>query len=220
MHAWEIHPALVHFPLALLLAGFVADAVGRVTRRQLLARAGVGLLIAGVLTGLIAAGTGALAYFTVPAHTEAGHRDMDVHLLAASAALVLFAFVAVSRWRRRDRPASAAALSGGLLASALLIGAAFLGGKAVYHGGAGVAPEILAPEIAQGHHHHHGDQADEDAPKVPDHEGDASKRGEPIAEAHPHVHDDHQQLHARPNDAHDRQALFDPDEDLTTAPAR
>jgi uncharacterized membrane protein len=219
MQPWEIHPALIHFPIALLLAGVAVEVVAQLRRRASLARAGVGLLVAGVVAGVVAAAAGAVSYFTVPAHTDAAHRQMEAHLVAASAALVLFAVLAVARWRRRDRPASALALSGGVAASALLIAAAFLGGQAVYHGGAGVDPAILAPEVA--HHHHHGDESadiDEDHESVAAHvhEEAAVKTG-PIAEAHGHVHQhqDHTRpTGAHPGDSHERSPLFDPDEDL------
>src|SRR5262249_6476624 len=116
MHPWELHPALMHFPIAFLLGGLLIDLVARIRPRD--------LLIAGVVSGVVAAAAGAISYFTVPAHTEAAHEQMDAHFALASAALVLFALVALARWRQRTQPASAVALSGGVMASALLIGAA------------------------------------------------------------------------------------------------
>jgi uncharacterized membrane protein len=222
MQPWELHPALIHFPIALLLAGVAVELVARLGRRVSLARAGAALIVAGVAAGVIAAAAGAVSYFTVPAHTEAAHHQMETHLVVASAALVLFAIVAVARWRRRDRPASALALSGGVVASVLLIAAAFLGGQAVYHGGAGVDPAILAPEIAQGHHHH-GDEAadvDEDHAHATGHahETSGSEAGS-IAEAHSHSDDHHHHEHShptasRPGRPHEQTPLFDPDEDV------
>jgi len=162
MRPWEIHPALIHFPIAFLLGGLLLDLVARIRPRESLTRAASGLFIAGVVSGVVAAAAGAISYYTVPAHTEAAHEQMDAHLVLASAALVLFALVAIARWRGRTQPASAIALCGGFLGSALLVSAALLGGKAVYQGGAGVDPQILSPAVVEGHHHHHGDADDGD----------------------------------------------------------
>src|SRR6266542_897509 len=73
---WELHPALVHFPLALLLSGVVLDLYAWWRGRPGQLRAVAGLLVAGVVTGLVAALAGVLAFFTVPAHTAAAHRLM------------------------------------------------------------------------------------------------------------------------------------------------
>jgi uncharacterized membrane protein len=225
MHPWELHPVLIHFPIAFLLGGLLVDLFARFHRRESLTRMASGLLTAGVLSGIAAAVAGVISYFTVPAHTEAAHEQMDTHLVLAGAALVLFAVVAIARWRHRTQPASMLTLSTGLMGAALLIGAAFLGGKIVYEGGAGVDPQILAPAVVQGHHHHHHDGADDegadhdhmhtDAPGEDDHAH--------ADELHEHQHgssvaDDHQQ-HAHPavagrNAPKQRAPLFDPDEDL------
>jgi uncharacterized membrane protein len=203
MHPWELHPVLIHFPIAFLLGGLLIDLVARFRPRESLTRVASGLLIAGVLSGIAAALAGVISYFTVPAHTEAAHEQMDMHLVLASAALVLFAGVAIVRWRRRTQPASAAALSTGLMGAALLIGAAFLGGRIVYEGGAGIDPQILAPAVVQGHHHHHHDGADDD-----------EQHGEATAEEeHDHAQHTHATVAAR-HAPREHAPLFDPDEDL------
>jgi len=209
MHPWELHPALMHFPIAFLLGGLLIDLVARIRPRDSLTRVASGLLIAGVVSGVVAAAAGAISYFTVPAHTEAAHEQMDAHFVLASAALVLFALVALARWRQRTQPASAVALSGGVMASALLIGAAFLGGKTVYQGGAGIDPEILAPAIVQGHHHH--DDGAEDGDGDHNHAHAEAPAAE-VAQPRVHAHDQH--AYASGQRAPRVQApLFDPDVD-------
>src|SRR5215475_5049206 len=141
MRPWEIHPALIHFPIAFLIGAVVVELLARVRRSESMARVGAGLLVAGVGSGILAAAAGAVAYLTVPAHTEAAHTQMTLHLALAAGALVVFALVAVARWRRRTRPASAPALLAGVAASGLLVAAALLGGRIVYQGGAGVDPQ-------------------------------------------------------------------------------
>jgi uncharacterized membrane protein len=209
MRPWELHPVLIHFPIAFLLGGLLIDLVARFRPRESLTRAASGLLAAGVLSGVVAAFAGVVSYYTVPAHTEAAHGQMDMHLVLASAALVLFAVVAIARWRRRAQPASTLALSTGLMSAALLIGAAFLGGKIVYEGGAGVDPQILAPVVVQGHHHHHdGSDADHDAQASAPTQ---HQHGDGVG--HDHLQEAHASVAAR-HAPKGPPRLFDPDEDL------
>ena len=208
MHSWEIHPALIHFPIAFLLGGLALDLIARIRPRESLTRVASGLLVTGVAFGILAAIAGVVSYYTVPAHTEAAHEQMDAHMVLAGAALGLFALVAVGRWMRRSKPAGAATLAGGLAASALLVSAALLGGKLVYQGGAGVDPQILAPAIVQGHHHHHDDgddDHDEHAEAAqPDH-------AEPAEATPPPVEHENHHLHTRRPPVR-RAPLFDPND--------
>ena len=55
MRAWEIHPAVVHFPIAFLLGGVVLDLFGRHSEAAVVAA--TYLLIAGLATAAVAAGT-------------------------------------------------------------------------------------------------------------------------------------------------------------------
>jgi uncharacterized membrane protein len=225
MRPWELHPALIHFPIAFLLGGLLVDLAARFHPREAWTRMASGLLIAGVLSGVAAAFAGVISYFTVPAHTEAAHGRMETHFVLAGAALVLFALVAMARWRHRTRPASTVSLATGAMGAALLVGAAFLGGKIVYEGGAGVDPQILAPAVVAGHHHHHHDGADE-GDGDHDHAHGETAADDEHAQAsdsteHHHgseVAHDHPQ-HAHPSVAgrrapQERAPLFDPDEDL------
>lgn len=154
MHVWELHPALVHFPIAFLLGAVALDFVAIRHPSESLHRAANGLLMAGVASGLIAAAAGFAAFLTVPAHTEEAHRWMYWHLGLAISALLLFLIAIFQRWRRWAEPvASRIRLLGLLAAAGLLSITGYLGGQIVYHGGAGIEPSILSPEIR---HHHHG----------------------------------------------------------------
>jgi uncharacterized membrane protein len=150
---WEIHPALNHLPIAFLVA--------------------TGLLVAGVLTGVLTALAGLLAFFTVPGHTEEAHRLMYWHLGVQAAALLLFLGPA---WARSRDFASLPSPGGRLLiclaAIVLLIGSA-IGGYIVYHGGAGVEPKLLAPEVLESHSH----------------EGGPTEHTHPSESGHSHEHD-------------------------------
>ncbi|MBX9582967.1 MAG: DUF2231 domain-containing protein [Gemmataceae bacterium] len=151
---WEWHPATVHFPLAFLLGAVALDLYARWVERPGLARVATGMMTAGVALGLVAATTGAVAFFTVPAHTDEAHRLMYWHLGLNAAALALFAAVVIARWRVRE-PGAGVRVAG-LLAAGLLGVGGFLGGRIVYRGGAGVDPAILSPDLRHGHDHDAG----------------------------------------------------------------
>ncbi len=150
---WEIHPALNHLPIAFLLGGVALDLVAARRGRLDLAQTATGLLLAGLLTGLAAAAAGALAFFTVPAHTAEAHALMYWHLGVQAAALVLFAGPTWVRWRNRPAPPAASGRLVVCVAAALLVIGSGLGGYIVYHGGTGVDPELLTPEVRHGHAH-------------------------------------------------------------------
>jgi uncharacterized membrane protein len=152
----EIHPALVHFPIAFFLGGVTLDLYAWWMRREDLARIAIGLLAAGVVMAVPTALAGLLAFFTVPAHTAAAHDIMIWHLVSEVAAVALFTAVVIVRWRNGLALPGAAARGLGLLAAVILLVASYLGGVLPYHEGAGVNPQILAPEIREGHSHSHG----------------------------------------------------------------
>lgn len=148
---WEIHPALNHLPIALLLAGVALDLYAWWRGRPDSAQVATGLLVAGVLTGALTALAGLLAFFTVPGHTEEAHRLMYWHLGIQAAALLLFAWPAWQRRRNWAAPPTRAGRLVACLAAVLLLVGSGVGGYLVYHGGAGVDPQLLAPEVRHGH---------------------------------------------------------------------
>ncbi len=174
MNPWELHPLLVHFPIAYLLGGALLDVVTVVFRRETLSRCAVGLLLAGVCSGWMAVAAGLLAFYTVPAHTEEAHGQMYWHLGLAIASMLLFTWIAIARWRYRTSPPKIPHAVAAVCASVLLAITAHLGADLVYHGGAGVMPELLAPEIREGHSHSQGSGHDNEQPDGGNHqhEGD------------------------------------------------
>ncbi len=109
--------------------------------------------LAGMISGWLAVAAGLVAFFTVPAHTEEAHELMYWHLGIGVACLVLFTWVSIRRWWHRRSVAKKAEWITGVLAAVLLVITGDLGGGLVYHGGAGVDPALLAPEIREGHSH-------------------------------------------------------------------
>ncbi|HJT77215.1 MAG TPA: DUF2231 domain-containing protein [Gemmataceae bacterium] len=150
---WEFHPMLVHFPLAFLLGGVVLGLYAGWRGRQALEQVATGLLVAGVLSGVVAALTGLLALYTIPeSHTEAAHGLMYWHLGLQLASLLLFAVAAWLRWRAWQSPPSLVARAAGWVAAVVLVVGSGVGGYLVYHGGAGIESDLMKPGLHEGQH--------------------------------------------------------------------
>lgn len=160
MNPWDFHPALVHFPIAFLLAATTLDVVGFVQVRNdptrsatslALARLSLCLLVAGVLSSLVAASAGILAYFTVPPHSQETQVRMLVHVLFAVSATLVYAVLLL---RRRRGPALLAGSEVGfsVVGAALLGAAGALGGYLVYHDGVAVPEARGMPEGTSAEH--------------------------------------------------------------------
>ena len=145
MRVWEIHPALVHFPIAFLIGGVVLDLFGQSSEAAV--ATATYLLIAGLATGVIAAVAGVIAYYTVPGnHTAEAHQRVYWHIWTIVTAVALFAVVCFVRWQH---PSVVSLLIRGLGVVAVVIMAigAYIGGDLVYHGGLGIDPTILKPGL-------------------------------------------------------------------------
>lgn len=154
MRVHEVHPMLVHFPIALLPTAIAADAVGALTGNRSLMETGKTLMPLAV-AGMAATGVaGFAAQEAVRAEGEAHemlvtHRNLNVGLLLMSAGL------AVLR-AGQERPGPGYLLAG-LAGAALMTYSGYLGGKMVYRHGVGVGaaggydPE-RSPRIESGHY--------------------------------------------------------------------
>lgn len=148
----ELHPSLVHFPIALLPAAVGADLLARVTGSERLADAGRVLMPIAAASAAVSAAAGLLAQEEVAAGGVAGdvlvtHRSLNLSLTA------LATLMAVHRWRRAEAGAGYLAL--GLAGLGALGYSAYLGGKLVYEHGVGVKPAGGlrtgdSPELAPG----------------------------------------------------------------------
>lgn len=130
----ELHPSLVHYPIALLPLAVGADLLARVLRRPAMARAGRSLwsLTTGAMAASAAAGL--VAQRAVRANGRAHdllvtHRNLNVGLFAGTAVLTAL---------RHRGPPSAAGIAAGMAGVALMAYTAYLGGKMVYEHGVGV----------------------------------------------------------------------------------
>jgi uncharacterized membrane protein len=151
---WEIHPILIHFPIAFLLGAVALSLYAWWRRRIGLEQVATGLLIAGIVMGVLTALAGFLAFFTLPeTHTEAAHDFMYWHLGLQAVSLVLFGWVAWLRWRAWTLlPGIGVQLIGWVATVVLVMGSA-LGGYIVYDGGAGIEAKLLRPGLHEDHHH-------------------------------------------------------------------
>ena len=148
MEPWELHPALVHSPIAFFVGAVVLDLYTWYRGEPGHARVVTGLLWAGVATAALAALAGVLAMFTGPAsHTDESGKLFWWHVGTAVAQFVLFTLVALVRWRTQPAPAPSWTRVVGLVAVATLLVAGYLGGYIVYHGASGIEPSLLAPEL-------------------------------------------------------------------------
>lgn len=137
MRLSEIHPSLVHFPLALLPIAVGADAVGRLTRDRRLHDIGKRSIVGAAISAAVSGVFGLIAQEEVQLDEQgrrvlATHRTLNIGLLAVMTAMSLV--------RVRRKAPSVGYLLAGLGALTVAGVSAYLGGKLVYSHGAGVEP--------------------------------------------------------------------------------
>ncbi len=96
MDLTHLHPMIVHFPIALLITGFLSDIAGLATKREFFSQAGFLMLVLGAL-GLVA------AYFTGEqagdAIIETGALKQALEIHEDSATLTLWAVIVATAFR-------------------------------------------------------------------------------------------------------------------------
>ena len=148
----EMHPAMVHFPIALLPLSLGADVLGRLTGDYALLEMGrrtMPLAAAGAVT---AAAFGLIAQQAV--HAEGQAHDLLVTHRTLNAGLVGITLGMAAKRMRSSRP-SLGYLAVGLAALGAMGYSAYLGGRMSYEHGVGVKPagglnEARGPEIGLG----------------------------------------------------------------------
>ncbi|MFZ2322719.1 MAG: DUF2231 domain-containing protein [Ignavibacteriaceae bacterium] len=138
----HLHPMIVHFPIALLIVGFLADAIGLIFKKDFFIKAGLYLLIFGTLGVVAAYLSGNYAGAGV---TEAGalKQALETHEEAATltlwlmigAALVRIAMVVLKKYVGVYRWVAFLIFFLGVLSIART---GFYGGELVYKHAAGV----------------------------------------------------------------------------------
>jgi uncharacterized membrane protein len=151
MRLHEVHPSLVHFPLALVPTALALDALGHFTDNAALRRVGQCLMPVAAGSAAITAAAGYAAQAAVRAEGEARdmlvtHRNLNTGLVALTGAMALARM-------QRERVGAAYWLLG--VAGLATMGyTAYLGGKMVYSHRVGVEPDgvnlAASPEIRPG----------------------------------------------------------------------
>lgn len=135
MKLHELHPSLVHFPLALLPLSIGADLLGRVTGNESLLDLGRRTMPLAAAGGLVAGVAGLMAQTEVKAEGGAmdllkTHRTLNLGLVAIAGAM--------AAQRSRSGKPSAAYIGLGLAGIAAMTYSAYLGGEMVYRDGVGI----------------------------------------------------------------------------------
>lgn len=137
MRPQELHPSLVHYPIALLPIAVGADLIGRATGSHTLREIGrLGMaLTAGSAAVAALAGLAAQEEVNVEEGSEA-HDMLATHRTLNIGAVI--AATTMAAWRWKEAEASPAYLAAGLAAIGTVGYSAYLGGKMVYKHGLGV----------------------------------------------------------------------------------
>lgn len=137
-----LHPAFVHFPIALVVFSFLADLLGKLFNKVSLRSAGWWSLLAALIFGAATAVTGYYDMTRTRAVLGDTFRYVDFHY---DVGLVLVgAVIVLTAWRlfvyaRRDRSPGIVYLIAALLVMGLTLFQGWYGGEMVYSQGAGVA---------------------------------------------------------------------------------
>lgn len=138
MRTHELHPAIVHAPLALLPVAAAVDFLAALSPRdRRLDLAGRRLWWATAGSGLVAGLAGMAASQQVKLRSDRAHDMMFLHGIG-NVGLVLSA-LGVAVWRERNL-ASLTSAAAGVAAAGASMYTAWLGGELVYSHGAGVKP--------------------------------------------------------------------------------
>ncbi|RQP21813.1 DUF2231 domain-containing protein [Piscinibacter terrae] len=158
--AKPIHPILVHFPIALLVTSFVADATYFFTSMGTLRDAGWWMLAAAAASSIPTVLAG-LFDMRRTSLKEDVHERVHRHMWVGITLLGVIVALAVWRWTfyaSTGRALPMLYLDASFLAVALAAFQGWLGGELVYTHAVFVGPQEQAPESGAAHTgHEHGD---------------------------------------------------------------
>lgn len=136
-----LHPAFVHFPIALVVVSFLTDLLGRIFGKPSLRATACWTLIAALIFGGIAAATGYYDMLRTRSVLGDTFRYVDFHQDVGF--ILVGAVVVLTAWRiiyaRRDRSPGVLYLVAALLVTGLVLFQGWYGGEMVFSQGAGVA---------------------------------------------------------------------------------
>lgn len=152
----NIHPSLVHFPIALLAAFFLLELFGTIFRKERLRLAASTMLYCGALGAIAAAAAGLYAASIVP-HGQDVHEIMEWHERLGITVTSLALILSLWRWLAKsviDGIAEALHLFLAAIMVVCMVFGADLGGLMVYE--YGVAVRTLQNAEANAQHRHEG----------------------------------------------------------------
>src|SRR4051812_4239633 len=134
-----MHPALVHLPIAFIVLSFVADLVGKMTRRDSLRLLGFWAMLAALITGAVTVAGG---YWDLNRAALSSDTRQLVELHMKVGWTIAAALIALTIWRWRIRQQARRVVTGPYLAASFLLFAltmfqGWYGGEMVYSQGAG-----------------------------------------------------------------------------------
>ncbi len=150
----NIHPLLVHFPIALLSCFFLLDFFGTMFKKTLWRDIAGGLLYLGTFFAVFTVIAGFMAEESVP-HGGNVHEIMERHEMLGISVLSLAALLSIWRWLARGRIKGEANILYLLLSAVLCVLLALgadLGGLMVYK--YGVAVEAVADDMEEAFKEH------------------------------------------------------------------
>jgi len=183
----NIHPLFIHFPIALLSVSLLFEVVGTIRKNQALQNAGWWTFVVGVVALAAAITTGLIAESTV-AHTDEAHDLILQHRNLGIASGIFFVVLLIWRVAQKgELPVSVVFRSIYpvifVLAVALLLTGAHLGGKLVYEFGVGTSIS------AASHHDHDDDEAGSDVQQSVEKNAVAdSLKKKDVHDSHEHHH--------------------------------
>jgi len=133
----QMHPALVHLPIALFPLAVVADLLGAVMAKRSLRTFAKGAITAAAAGAAASAVTGLIAGEEV--NVEGASRDKLMTHRNLNAAITIVAS-GMSVWRATHDEPNAVYFGAGVLGMGVLAYTAYLGGQLVYDSGTGVGP--------------------------------------------------------------------------------
>jgi uncharacterized membrane protein len=156
-----LHPIIIHFPIALLIAGLGVDIAGWILKSDWLKRSATLLLILGS-TGAAAAVWSGNVQEEMILKTPAIERTLETHSDSGELTMSLFLAIAATRaallWMRRLTPrVHLLFIAAWVVCAGLLVRTAYYGGEMVFDLGAGVGASA-APPVAD---------PNRDAPQAP-----------------------------------------------------
>ncbi len=150
----NIHPIIVHFPIALLNAFFVMELLAFLLKKEKLREAASWMLYLGTLGAAVAVAAGVRAVNTLP-HTEEVHAIIQAHRTLGIVVLVLAIFLSAWRLLAKERfslKAQTIYLVVAFVMAVIMVFGADMGGVMVYK--YGVAVEAV--DQPEGHDHSGG----------------------------------------------------------------